>query len=169
MPSSANVRPRTERGEAASNCARAGFPRRQAVHPRARPARDAQRDPRWPPLRLPGHRRDLRRRDAAADRLRPGRRGRRRQRSHRHPATARDDPARLRSAGTAAHDWLADESSRGTWAIHRPGWYEHHHAAMQAPEGQVVLAGSDLANGWAGFIDGAIESGFRAARRALAL
>ena len=22
-----------------------------------------------------------------------------------------------------AHDWLADEFSQGTWAIHRPGWY----------------------------------------------
>ena len=22
-----------------------------------------------------------------------------------------------------AHDWLTDEFSRGTWAIHRPGWY----------------------------------------------
>lgn len=61
-----------------------------------------------------------------------------------------------------AHDWLADEFSRGTWAIHRPGWYVEHHAAMQRPEGRVVLAGSDLANGWAGFIDGAIESGLRA-------
>jgi monoamine oxidase len=61
-----------------------------------------------------------------------------------------------------AHDWLADEFSRGTWAIHRPGWYEHHHAAMRRPEGNVILAGSDLANGWAGFIDGAIESGLRA-------
>ena len=58
-----------------------------------------------------------------------------------------------------AHDWLADEFSRGTWAIHRPGWYEHHHAAMRRPEGRVVFAGSDIANGWAGFIDGAIESG----------
>ncbi len=64
--------------------------------------------------------------------------------------------------GATAHDWLADEFSRGTWAIHRPGWYEHHHAAMQSPEGGVVFAGSDLANGWAGFIDGAIESGLRA-------
>jgi pseudooxynicotine dehydrogenase len=61
-----------------------------------------------------------------------------------------------------SHDWLADEFSRGTWAIHRPGWYEHHHAAMRRPEGNVILAGSDLANGWAGFIDGAIESGLRA-------
>jgi monoamine oxidase len=61
-----------------------------------------------------------------------------------------------------AHDWLADEFSRGTWAIHRPGWYEHHHAAMRRPEGRLILAGSDLANGWAGFIDGAIESGLQA-------
>ena len=64
-----------------------------------------------------------------------------------------------------AHDWLADEFSRGTWAIHRPGWYERHHAEMQRPEGRVLLAGSDLANGWAGFIDGAIESGIVAAAR----
>jgi monoamine oxidase len=68
-----------------------------------------------------------------------------------------------------AHDWLADEFSRGTWAIHRPGWYEHHHAAMQQPEHRIVLAGSDLANGWAGFIDGAIESGLRAGARAAEL
>jgi pseudooxynicotine oxidase len=68
-----------------------------------------------------------------------------------------------------AHDWLHDEYSRGTWAIHRPGWYEHHHAAMQRPEGRVLLAGSDLADGWAGFIDGAIESGLRAGARAAAI
>ncbi len=61
-----------------------------------------------------------------------------------------------------AHNWLADEYSSGTWAIHRPGWYVEHHAEMRRPEGRVVLAGSDLANGWAGFIDGAIESGLRA-------
>ncbi len=67
------------------------------------------------------------------------------------------------------HDWLADEFSRGTWAIHRPGWYEHYHAAMQRPEGRVLLAGSDLADGWSGFIDGAIESGLRAGRTAAAL
>ncbi len=64
-----------------------------------------------------------------------------------------------------AHDWLADEFSRGTWAIHRPGWYTHHHAEMQRPEGRVLLAGSDLANGWAGFIDGAIESGLTTGAR----
>jgi monoamine oxidase len=61
-----------------------------------------------------------------------------------------------------AHDWLADPFARGTWAIHRPGWYQHFHAAMQQPEERVVLAGGDIANGWAGFMDGAIESGLRA-------
>ena len=68
-----------------------------------------------------------------------------------------------------AHDWLGDEYARGTWAIHRPGWYQHHHAAMQRPEGRVLFAGSDLADGWAGFIDGAIESGLRAGARAAEL
>ena len=67
-----------------------------------------------------------------------------------------------------AHDWFADEFSRGTWAIHRPGWYEHHHEAMRRPEGNLILAGSDIANGWAGFIDGAIESGLRAGAWAVA-
>ena len=66
-----------------------------------------------------------------------------------------------------AHDWLSDEFSRGTWAIHRPGWYTHHHAEMQRQEGAVILAGSDFANGWAGFMDGAIESGLRGGATAL--
>jgi hypothetical protein len=68
-----------------------------------------------------------------------------------------------------AHDWLADEFADGTWAIHRPGWYQRHHAEMRRPEGRVLLAGSDLANGWSGFIDGAIESGLRAGAAAVAL
>jgi monoamine oxidase len=68
-----------------------------------------------------------------------------------------------------AHDWLADEYARGTWAIHRPGWYTRHHAEMRRPEGRVVLAGADLADGWAGFMDGAIESGLRAGALAAAL
>jgi monoamine oxidase len=68
-----------------------------------------------------------------------------------------------------AHDWLADEFSQGTWAIHGPGWYGEHHAAMRRPEGRVLLAGSDIANGWAGFIDGAIESGLTVGAAAAAL
>jgi monoamine oxidase len=73
------------------------------------------------------------------------------------------------AVAATAHDWLADEFARGTWAIHRPGWYMRHHAAMQEPEGRLILAGSDLASGWSGFIDGAIESGLRAGKLAVAL
>ena len=43
------------------------------------------------------------------------------------------------------------------------------HALMQVPEGRVVLAGSDIANGWSGFIDGAIETGITSAVRVEAL
>jgi monoamine oxidase len=74
-----------------------------------------------------------------------------------------------RLIAATAHDWLADEFARGTWAIHRPGWYTHHHAEMRRPESRVLLAGSDLADGWSGFIDGAIESGLRAGAQAAAL
>lgn len=68
-----------------------------------------------------------------------------------------------------AHDWLADEFARGTWATHRPGWYTRHHAEMRRPEGRILLAGSDIANGWSGFIDGAIESGLETGARAAVL
>ena len=68
-----------------------------------------------------------------------------------------------------SHDWLVDEFARGTWAIHRPGWYTTHHGEMQEPEGAVVFAGSDFANGWSGFMDGAIETGLRAGATALRL
>ncbi len=67
-----------------------------------------------------------------------------------------------RARSATAHDWLADEFAQGTWAIHRPGWYTRYYEEMRRPEGPVLLAGSDLAAGWAGFIDGAIESGLRA-------
>jgi monoamine oxidase len=70
---------------------------------------------------------------------------------------------------TTTHDWLADEFARGTWAVHRPGWYTRHHAAMRGPESGLVFAGSDLADGWSGFVDGAIESGLRAAHQVQSL
>ena len=62
------------------------------------------------------------------------------------------------------HDWTRDEFSRGTWAAHRPGQISRYLTELQRPEGRVVLAGADIADGWSGFIDGAIESGLSAAR-----
>lgn len=62
-----------------------------------------------------------------------------------------------------AHDWNADEFSQGTWMAYRPGQVMAHSRNLQQPQGRLVFANSDLASGWAGWIDGAIESGTRAA------
>jgi monoamine oxidase len=40
----------------------------------------------------------------------------------------------------------------------------HYLQAAQLPEGNIHFAGSDVASGWRGFIDGAIESGVKVAR-----
>jgi monoamine oxidase len=72
-------------------------------------------------------------------------------------------PAGARIEEFAAHDWWTDEFSRGTWSAFRPGQLASL-PALQAPEGQVVLAGGDVATGWNGTMDGAIESGLSAAR-----
>ncbi|WP_331446707.1 FAD-dependent oxidoreductase [Streptomyces xanthochromogenes] len=38
---------------------------------------------------------------------------------------------------------------------------------VQAPKGRLAFASGDIANGWSGYIDGAIESGARAAKDVL--
>ena len=63
----------------------------------------------------------------------------------------------------ATHDWVADPLAGETWPMHRTGFLGNHLAAMQSGHGNVFFAGSDIANGWGGFIDGAIESGMEAA------
>jgi monoamine oxidase len=69
----------------------------------------------------------------------------------------------------ACHDWVADPFAGETWPMQRAGQLTQSLAELQRPEGRVVLAGSDYADGWAGFIDGAIESGMRAGRAVHAL
>lgn len=66
------------------------------------------------------------------------------------------------------HDWVADRFSQQTWPMLRPGQLTGALEQLQQPEGRVRLAGSDYANGWAGFIDGAIESAKTNARRVMA-
>jgi pseudooxynicotine oxidase len=56
-------------------------------------------------------------------------------------------------------DWNADPYARGTWCMLRPGRARTVIPAMQAPEGRVHFASGDTADGWRGFIDGAIERG----------
>ncbi|WP_308423973.1 flavin monoamine oxidase family protein [Saccharopolyspora thermophila] len=77
----------------------------------------------------------------------------------------RDD---LKVVDVAGHNWMTDEFSRETWPMQRPGQLTAYLAALQRPHGCVHFAGSDVANGWAGFIDGAIESGLTAAAQVTA-
>lgn len=64
-------------------------------------------------------------------------------------------------------DWYGDEFAKGAWSVYRPNQLTRFLAELQRPEGHVHLAGSDVASGWNGFIDGAIESGLRVARQIL--
>ena len=74
-----------------------------------------------------------------------------------------------RIVATDAHDWNADEFARGTWMAYRPGQLMRYHSAFQEPEGRLAFAGSDLALGWAGWMDGAVETGARAAQQVEAM
>jgi monoamine oxidase len=74
----------------------------------------------------------------------------------------------LKVVGVAAHDWMKDPLSRTTWMIHRPGQLTRDLADLQQPAGVVHFASSDNASLWGGFVDGAIESGLREARRVAA-
>ncbi len=66
---------------------------------------------------------------------------------------------------TDFHDWNNDPYSQGTWMAYRPGQVMRITPRLLEPHGSVVFAGSDVAHGWAGWIDGAIESGTRAAEQ----
>jgi monoamine oxidase len=74
----------------------------------------------------------------------------------------------LKVVEVAAHDWMKDPLSRTTWMTHRPGQLTRDLVELQRPAGVVHLASSDNANLWGGFVDGAIESGLREARRVAA-
>ncbi|MEL6406676.1 MAG: NAD(P)/FAD-dependent oxidoreductase [Chloroflexota bacterium] len=63
------------------------------------------------------------------------------------------------------HNWTHDPLFLGTWANFKVGQLEHL-STLNAPEKRVFFAGADIALGWRGYIDGAIESGIRTANNA---
>jgi monoamine oxidase len=67
------------------------------------------------------------------------------------------------------HDWRRDPYSLETWAVFRPGQITRDEQHLRASEGRIFFAGAHTALRWTGFIDGAIESGIRAAQETLAL
>ncbi|MFD0205372.1 MULTISPECIES: flavin monoamine oxidase family protein [Saccharothrix] len=66
-----------------------------------------------------------------------------------------------------AHDWGRDEFTRGGWSFRRPGQLFEHLPSILQPHGRLTFANDGLVEGWVGFVEGAIESGERAARQAV--
>ncbi|MFD3700867.1 flavin monoamine oxidase family protein [Streptomyces sp. NPDC058646] len=61
------------------------------------------------------------------------------------------------------HDWGRDEFSQGGWAYRQPGQLALLDD-IQTPQPRIAFANGDMANGWSGCVDGAIETGLKAAR-----
>jgi monoamine oxidase len=94
---------------------------------------------------------------------------------------ARADPARRRAEvlasfgryfGQAAtrpddyieHDWTADRWTRGCYGAHfPPGTWTQFGPALRKPAGLLHWAGTETATHWSGYMDGAVQSGQRAA------
>ena len=64
---------------------------------------------------------------------------------------------------TFGRDWGADDLSQGSWATYRPGTVARFNDELPRQEGHVFFASGDHAQGWRGFIEGAIASGSRTA------
>lgn len=62
-----------------------------------------------------------------------------------------------------AQHWGNDPYSRGGWAVRRAGVLTGPLRSVQQPRGRVAFATGDIADGWHGFMDGAVETGFTAA------
>ncbi|KAI8153589.1 hypothetical protein K4K49_002947 [Colletotrichum sp. SAR 10_70] len=62
------------------------------------------------------------------------------------------------------HDWVSDEFSKGTWSCWGPGAMTKSLEELQKSDGRLLFASADWADGWRGFIDGAIERGMLACK-----
>ncbi|KEF54105.1 uncharacterized protein A1O9_09900 [Exophiala aquamarina CBS 119918] len=67
------------------------------------------------------------------------------------------------------HDWNTDEFSKGQWASWGTGQFGSLKSLMEGANvsKEITLASADWADGWTGFIDGAIAQGRKSALRAL--
>ncbi|KAK4494257.1 hypothetical protein PRZ48_014555 [Zasmidium cellare] len=65
--------------------------------------------------------------------------------------------------GYLTHHWAEDRFAKGTWFCSGPGQLTRFSEELQKGHGRVHMASGDWADGWRGFVDGAIEQGRRAA------
>ncbi|GAB7003301.1 flavin monoamine oxidase family protein [Nocardioides sp. AN3] len=61
------------------------------------------------------------------------------------------------------HDWLADPYAKGTWCTPPAGLLSRYASALQATEGRLVFAGSDISHAFRGWMEGAVRTGALAA------
>jgi monoamine oxidase len=77
-------------------------------------------------------------------------------------------PAAARPADYIEHDWTADQWTRGCYGAHfPPGTWTQFGPALRRPAGLLHWAGTETATHWSGYMDGAVQSGQRAAREVL--
>lgn len=67
------------------------------------------------------------------------------------------------------HDWLADPYAKGTWCAAPAGLLSKYASALEATEGRLVFAGSDIAHAFRGWMEGAVATGTTAAGRLSAI
>lgn len=67
------------------------------------------------------------------------------------------------------HDWLADPYAKGTWCAAPAGLLSNYATALEATEGRLVFAGSDIAHAFRGWMEGAVRTGATAATRLSAI
>jgi len=78
-------------------------------------------------------------------------------------------PAAAEPQEVHERDWAAEPWTRGCYGAHLPpGAWTQLGPVLRAPHGRVHFAGTETAVRWAGYIDGAITSGERAAAEVLA-
>lgn len=66
---------------------------------------------------------------------------------------------------SVGHGWVQDEYSKATYAMLKPSQLSDLRGAIDSQSGRVLITGSDYAQGWGGFVDGAIASGIAAPRQ----
>ena len=72
-------------------------------------------------------------------------------------------------AGYVDRDWSAEPFTRGCYGAHLPpGAWTVYGPALRRPVGRIHWAGTETAERWTGYIDGAIDSGQRVAAEVLA-
>ena len=76
-------------------------------------------------------------------------------------------PSRLVTA--RAIDWGADRWSRGGYAVFAPGWKPELRDWLARPHGRVLFAGEHTSARWQGYMNGAVESGQRAAAETISM